>query len=188
MVTQTKPKTATEARGLSSEETQILQDLAGRAGLTLVQAEGLAEYQALTNISVAVRDSKTGKKTDKNHVVRAGDLVKLDEEEARNLLDSGPGTGRMTPAIRPKSQARAPMPTLLPRNLTGPIRQPPPPAPGTDGPRPDPAGSSSIIEVNPKLPELNDPQTDTDTRVGGDEAVDLPPTGAGRNAAAALRR
>jgi hypothetical protein len=137
-------------------------------------SEGTSKYQALTNISVPQRDPETGKLNDQNDLVDPGDIVELTERQARNLMDTGLRSGRQSPAIRPYSERNQPMPRLVARNLSGFLRTPAPPPADSDMPRPDPPGSSKIIEQ--KIPELAEPQP-------GDEnapppivgAIDIPP-------------
>jgi len=171
-------ETATRPKPLSPPERAKMAEMLERAGLVAVKpgqeaaaAAGTVRtrWQALTNISVAVRDPRTGQKTDKNHVVPKGEIVELDEYEAANLLRCGEGSGRTTPAIRKAEERGDPFPRLLPSQFSGPVHSPPPPPKGSDAPRPDPAGSSQVLQMLP--PEA------TDTHIEGDEAADLPPSG-----------
>jgi hypothetical protein len=137
-------------------------------------SEGTSKYQALTNISVPQKDPDTGKYTDQNDLVGPGDIVELTEKQARALMATGGRTGRHRPAIRPASEKSKPLPRLAARDLSGFLRAPPPPPEDSELPRPDPPGSSKIIEQN--IPELMEPQP-------GDEnspppivgAMDIPP-------------
>jgi hypothetical protein len=164
--------------GLTAVKTTELEALKQGATARTVISEGLSDYQALVNISVPVR-TRDGKKTDKNEVAVQGSRVKLDEEEAENLMRFGEGTGRQRPAIRPWSESGQPLPRLLPVQLSGKIRQPPPPPKGTDLPRPDPAGSSHVLNMLP--PEASDPHTEGQSELNP-ETMDIPPSGRGGGA------
>ncbi|HYK70437.1 MAG TPA: hypothetical protein VEV45_21005 [Streptosporangiaceae bacterium] len=132
--------------------------------------EGRTRYQALTNISVPQR--LDGVLTGQNDLVPAGEFVELTEREAAQLMRSGGTSGRQHAAIRPASESEEPLPRLHPRLLSGAIRQPVMPAPGAEGPRPDPPGASRIIETGP--PEANEPQPG-DERVVPADAIDIVP-------------
>jgi hypothetical protein len=141
-------------------------------------SEGRSKYQALTNISVPqpgslMKDPRTGEMISKNTVVPAGETVELTETEAANLMRCGGSTGRMAPAVRPLSEKSAELPRLLPRHLSGRLRQPVTPPPDSDMPRPDPPGSSHLI-VNDPNPESNEPVPGAEQEpVTG--AMDIPP-------------
>jgi hypothetical protein len=137
-------------------------------------SEGRSDYQALTFVSVPQRSPESGLLTGQNDLVEPGMIVKLTEQEAANLMATGGKTGRQAPAVRPVSEQGDPLPRLLPRQLSGRLRQPVTPPPGSDLPRPDPPGSSHVIVNEPGPPEGNEPSP-------GDEqgmptgAMDLPP-------------
>jgi|HubBroStandDraft_6_1064221.scaffolds.fasta_scaffold327103_4 hypothetical protein len=137
----------------------------------------LAKFQALTNVSVPQR-TEQGVLTGQNDLAVPGDIVELTEREAANLMDCSPRSGRRTPAVRPFKDRSNDLPRIHPRQLSGLIRQPAVPPPGTDGPRPDPEGSSQvrIVEAGPVPPEFTEPQPGSET--GGPlitGALDLPP-------------
>jgi hypothetical protein len=131
------------------------------------RSQGLKKYQALTNLSVPM----PGDKDARTFLVPRGETVELTEEQARNL-STMPG-GR--PAIRPVKEGSEPMPELTGRLLSGPIRRPPPPAPGTDSARPDPPGSSRVA-VYHDAPELHEPQLGSENGLDMD-ALDIAPGG-----------
>ena len=137
---------------------------AGRTGRTG------AVYQALANISVPWAGENPDHRTDL--VMRGNPTRMLTDEEAEPLLNRPAHLGG--PVIRKIKEASEPLPAMTGRTLSGPIRAPGQPAPGTDGPRPDPAGSSQVYEI--QQPELAEPQAGTE-QVTDDGAVDLPPRG-----------
>lgn len=142
-------------------------------------SEGLSRYQALVPVSVPQRRDGV-LVTGQNDLVMAGDYCMLTEEEARNLMATGARTGRISPAVRPASEASEPLPRVLPRQMSGPVRRPPAETPpGYDGPRPDPAGSSQILTLQDMAPE-----SEIDQGMGDQGAMDIPPRGAAANAAA----
>lgn len=138
-------------------------------------SEGRSRYQALTNISVPQRSPETGLLTGQNDLVPAGETVELTEREAANLMATGGKTGRLVPAVRPLSQQDEALPRLLPRQLSGRLRTPVTPPPGSDLPRPDPPGSSHLI-VNDPTPESNEPSPgDEQAPPPVQDAMDIPP-------------
>jgi hypothetical protein len=141
-------------------------------------AEGRSSYQALTNISVPQRHDGTEVLTGQNDLVRAGETVELTEKEAANLMAVGPAAGRMHPAIRPASEADQPLPRLLARQLSGPLRRPAEPPPGSDLPRPDPEGSTKLIVPEDMPPQLGAEQNPDQAMPWAQDAMDIPPRGA----------
>jgi hypothetical protein len=131
---------------------------------------GLKWYQALTNLSVPIKVPGEEKRT---VLVMPGEKVQLDEDTANNLRRN-----HRTPVIRPIAEGSEPLPMITGRSLTGRIQGPPVDA------RNDPRGSSALIEL--KVPELTDPHPGGEQVPPGDapDALDIAPTGAGRNAAA----
>jgi hypothetical protein len=134
-------------------------------------------YQALVNLSVP-RVGDPGKETD---LVETGETVELTDDQAALFLPPK----RAEALIRPAKESGQPLPRLHPRLLsavainprTGKrIGMPGPP----EGARPDPAGSSSVQVM---IPEANEPQIDSENAGDGD-AVDIPPSGRRRAAAA----
>jgi hypothetical protein len=132
-------------------------------------AAGLKKYQALTNLSVPIKVPGEDKRT---ALVMKGDTVILDEETATNLQRN-----HRVPVIRPATEGSQPMPLLTGRSLTGMIQGPPVDA------RRDPKGSSQLVEL--KVPELTEPSIG-DEQAQDTDALDLPPSGAGRVAAQRL--
>lgn len=133
---------------------------------TRSRAQGLRKYQALTALSVPFPGVNKDKQT---VLVQAGEEIELTEEQARHFMSLP------TPAIRPAKDASEPMPRLTGRHLSGHIRRPPPPAPGSDGARPDPAGSSKIMVYrDPDIPEGNEPQPGSENSLPPD-ALDIVP-------------
>jgi hypothetical protein len=128
-------------------------------------AEGRARYQALVNLSIP-QVSDSGMLTGQNDLIPRGEIVELDERQAANLMACGPRHGRTVPAIRPAAEAKGDLPRLLPRQLSGPLRQPPPPPDGSDAPRPDPPGASRILVQQP--PESTEPMPGSEA-TGGQE-------------------
>jgi hypothetical protein len=134
------------------------------------------KYQALTNVSVPQR-TDAGVLTGQNDLAAPGDIVELTDREAANLMDCSPRSGRRTPAVRPYAERSNELPRLHPRLLSGLIRQPAVPPPGSDGPRPDPEGSSQvrIVEAGPTPPEFDEPQPGSEGGPVITGALDLPP-------------
>jgi hypothetical protein len=143
---------------------------------TTAGKSGLKKYQALTNVSVPQR-TEAGVLTGQNDLATPGDIVELTEREAANLMDCSPRSGRRTPAVRAYADRSADVPRLHPKMLSGLIRQPAVPPPGSDGPRPDPEGSSQvrIVEAGPTPPEFTEPQPGSETGPPITGALDLPP-------------
>lgn len=152
------------------EQQRAARAAAARGGVDLHPAQtavgpGRCEYQALTALSIPQRTEK-GVLTGQNDLVVRGETVWLEETEARNLMATGQRTGRRYPAIRPVSEIDDELPRLHPRMLSGSLRAPVQPAPGTDAARPDPAGASKLLIR--EIPEAQEPQP-------GDEAVGVDP-------------
>lgn len=137
-------------------------------------SEGRSTYQALTNISVPQRSPETGLLTGQNDLIERGNTVELTEAEARNLMATGGKTGRLVPAVRPLSEKSDELPRLLPRQLSGRLRAPVTPPPGSDLPRPDPPGSSHLI-INDQSPEAHEPQPGDEQGAASQDAMDIPP-------------
>ena len=134
--------TATEARPLTDAERTTLTDLLAREKGTPAARVG-EPYMALACLSVPRRGDKD-RNTD---LVYPGETVYLTEEEARSFNRHGVRDGRQTDVLMKVSGAdgshEAP-PRLPPRALSGRLFRPATPPPGSDAPRPDPEGSSSI--------------------------------------------
>lgn len=138
--------------------------------------QALSKFQALTNVSVPQR-TDTGVLTGQNDLASPGDIVELTEREAANLMATGPRSGRRVPAVRPYRERGDEMPRLLPRHLSGLVRQPVTPPADSDMPRPDPPGSSEVrvVQSGPEPPELADPQPGSETAPMITGALDIPP-------------
>lgn len=108
------------------------------------------EYVALVNLSLPRRDNRPA---DKDYVpqcdlVRAGDTVYLTPEEAASFNRHDPvRDGRRIPVVVKRSELEQ-WQRVHPSLMSGPVRTPPqPPNTGEPAPRPDPPGSSRIIET-----------------------------------------
>lgn len=139
-------------------------------------SEGLSRYQAITHVSVPQRVN--GVRTEQNDLVEPGEYCYLTEDEARNLMATGGRTGRQRPAVRPAAEGGDPLPQILPRLMSGSLRGP------NVGVRPDPQGSSQLLDLAPATDNGGDGNSQGDGDDGG-QALDIPPTGAG--AAAAMK-
>lgn len=159
--------TAAEARPLTATEQRTLDGLMKRAGLGHGSAtEKVGEqYIALDNLSVP-RINDPDHKTD---LVLRGNPVTLTEEQAAPLLN------RRIPVIRKASDGGPPSALILPRHLSGPVRQPPVPPRGSDLPRPDPEGSTEIIETRTAVPEATPPLVGDEEAAADPDAIDIPP-------------
>jgi hypothetical protein len=129
----------------------------------------VARWQALMHISLP-RKGDVEKQTD---LIGPGETFEADETRVQNLLHPKFGP----PRIRKIEEQGQEMPRILPRQLSN--RQFGPPA----GARDDPDGSSSV-QVLERVPELTEPQPDSEGRVP-EEAVDIPPRGRSRTRAGA---
>jgi hypothetical protein len=174
--------TATENRPLTDAERQTLSDLLARDKGAPSARIG-EKYVALTCLSVPRRGDKD-RNTD---LVYPGETVYLTESEARDFNRHGTRDGRQTDVLRkvtgPDGSHEA-LPVLPPRALSGRLFRPAVPPPGSDAPRPDPEGSSSISvlddgrapEGEPARPgpeEMADHLRETAV-----DAADLPPRNA----------
>ena len=138
---------------------------------------------ALINLSVPRRGDKD-RNTD---LVMAGETIYLTEEEARSFNRHGVRDGRQVEVLRKLSGpdgSREEAPRLLPRHVSGRLFRPTTPPPGSDAPRPDPAGSSarsstSMTARPPKAPSPRSPDSsemaDHLRETVQADAVDLPP-------------
>ena len=137
-----------------------------------------SEYLALANLSVPRRGRKDD---DPNDLVPVGGTVTLTDDQARPFLNRRP------PVIVRKADSADARP-LPPRALSGRLNAPPPPPPGSDAPRPDPAGSSHLMVFDDQqIPESREPSPGTENEALSD-AIDLPPSGSAAQAAASLAR
>jgi len=140
--------TVTEAHGLTEAEKKTLAKLLEKVNIGNTHSPAVRigrEYVALVNLSVPRRDNtREDRQVD---LVRAGDSVWLTDDEAAKFLRHGDRDGRRVAVIRLKSEVdNNNPPKPHPSLLTGPIMRPATPAPGSDGPRPDPAGATRVIE------------------------------------------
>jgi len=172
---------ATEARPLTDAERKTLTDLLAREKGTPAARVG-EPYVALACLSVPRRGDKD-RNTD---LVYPGETVYLTEDEARSFNRHGTRDGRQTDVLRKVTGAdgthEAP-PRLPPRALSGRLFRPAVPPQGSDAPRPDPEGSSSISVLDDGRAPEGEP-----ARPGPEEmadhlreamvpdAVDLPPS------------
>ena len=175
-------KTATEPQPLNEAERKTLEELLAR------QAQGAPgvrlgdPYIALVNLSVPRRVLRgaDGKEPDNaTELVMAGDEVWLLPDEAEKYLRHGPRDGRQVPVIRPKNGPDSSnlLPGRMPpRAVSGRLQAPPPPAPGSDGPRPDPEGSSHLQYAQvADVPEAAEPSPGSENQVDGPDAMDIAP-------------
>lgn len=112
------------------------------------------------NISLP-RKGDVEKQTD---LIPAGETFEAEDARVENLLHPKFGP----PRIRRIEEASEPLPQLLPKQVSN--RQFGPPAEA----RPDPAGSSRT-QVLERIPELTEPQPDSEKQPVGQDAVDIPP-------------
>jgi hypothetical protein len=175
-------KTATEPQPLTEPERRQLDELLARASQAPGQRIGDA-YVALINLSMPRRVLRgaDGREPDNaTELVPPGGIVYLTEDEAAKYLRHGPADGRQVPVIRRATGNEAsgelsrPLPPLA---VSGRLNAPPPPAPGTDGPRPDPAGSSQVQYREPaQVPESSEPVPGSENYVGPEaDAEDIVP-------------
>lgn len=163
-------ETATQLLPLSETERLQLNDLLARQSAGQSPAVRPGEpYQALVNLSLPRRGDPQ-KNTD---LVPAGETVNLTKEEAAELNRRQP-----RPVVRPAKEARQPLPRIHPREMSGRIYAPPPPPRGSDQPRPDPPGSSHIVEREVQIPEAGEPQIGSEN-LSEPEAIDIPPRSQG---------
>ena len=179
-------ETATDTRPLTDAERNSLTKLLAREKGTPATRVGEA-YVALTCLSVPRRGDKD-RNTD---LVYPGETVYLTEEEARQFNRKGTRDGRQVDVLRKVTGAdgsHEALPVLPPRALSGRLFRPATPPPGSDAPRPDPEGSSSISVLDdgrapegapakPGPEEMADHLRET---VAVD-AADLPPSRQGRS-------
>lgn len=184
---------AAETTPLSEAELEKMNQLLARASQAQTPSTRPGDpYVALINLNVPRRGTDPLRGSD---LVMAGGTVNLTPDEAAGYMRHGPGDGRRVPVIRPatgpKSSREAPQ-RVPPRAVSGAVRAPAAPPPGSDLPMPDPAGSSAV-EYRTETPEGQEPvpgseNWDGDPGAGGSyvSAEDiLPPRTRERQAAAA---
>lgn len=185
---------ASELTPLSEAEVEQMNKLLARASQVQTPSTRPGDpYIALTNLNVPRRGTDPLRGSD---LVYAGDTVNLTPEEAAGYMRHGPGDGRRIPVVRPatgpKSSSEPPQ-RVPPRAVSGAVRQPAPPAPGSGMPLPDPAGSSAILQQ--EIPENAEPvpgseNWDGEPSAGGSyvSAEDILPERTRARAAAAAQR
>jgi hypothetical protein len=119
----------------------------------------VSPFEALTNLSVGRTGADSEKAAD---IVHKGEIVHLTDEQAQRFMD--PRRHRV-PVIRAASEQNQPSPRITARDLFGSR-----PQAAQFGARPDPAGSSHVVEhpeaesadpADPRNgPEANDPVVD----------------------------
>jgi hypothetical protein len=172
--------TATELTPLTADETVALDKLLARASGPPATRIG-DEYEALICLSVPRRGDKD-RATD---LVYPGEIVRLTEEEARAFNRKGSRDGRQVDVVRKISGpggTHEPRQLVLPRAVSGRLFRPTTPPPGSDGPRPDPAGSSAVQFLEGgKAPEGAEPMRPEASEMAAHltesvvDAADLPP-------------
>lgn len=167
-------RTADESRPLNAEEKRVLDDLLKRETRTATPGTRTGKpYIALTNLSLPRRSGDGSQ----NDLVRAGEKVYLTDEEAAQFMRHGMGDGRQMSSIVPAGEEQAKVAGRIPpRAYSGALRQPPQPPPGSDLPRPDPAGSSTVQEMRPPapVPEAAEPMPGSEA-TAGQEGFGAPP-------------
>jgi hypothetical protein len=186
---------ASEMTPLSEAEREVMNKLLTRASQVQTPSTRPGDpYIALINLNVPRRGVDPLRGSD---LVMAGETVNLTPEEAAGYMRHGPNDGRRVPVIRPatgpKSTSEAPQ-RVPPRAVSGALRQPAAPPPGSGMPLPDPAGSSAILQQE-AVPEAQDPvpgseNWDGDPGAGGGyvSAQDIIPERTRARAAAAAQR
>jgi hypothetical protein len=173
------PTAADEVRGLTDRERAQLDKLMAKANAAIgVHAPAVRigkPYVALVNLAVPRRQLANGERDLQTDLVMRGETVYLTDEEAAKFLRNGPRDGRRIAVIRPAGEVDSNhLPNAVPQLLTGPIFRPVTPAPGTDGPRPDPEGSTRVIEQT-VVPESQVMTPQPGGAPSIQDALDLPP-------------
>lgn len=181
---------------LSEAEMEYMNKLLARASAAQAPAQRPGDpYIALINLNVPRRGTDPLRGSD---LVMAGERVNLTPDEAAGYLRHGPKDGRRMPVIRPATgpeSSRELSQPLSPRAVSGEIRAPATPAPGSGMPLPDPAGSSAILQQ--QVPETAEPvpgsenaggqpQSTADLYVSAEDVI--PPSTRARQAAAQAGR
>lgn len=135
-------------------------------------------YVALTNLSVPRRGILAPGEVRQSDLVQAGETVYLTPEEAAPYLRHGDRDGRRIPVIARKGEVDANNPPRPhPSYLSGPVFRPVTPPPGSDLPRPDPAGSSRLAMLDSPVPEAAPPVPGSENAPPSQDAVDILPGG-----------
>jgi hypothetical protein len=168
--------------GLSEAEQKQFDKLAAKAAAASPHGPAVRigePYVALTNISLPRRGQESIKPAERmNDLVPAGETVYLTPEEVALLERHEGKDGRRISVIRRKSEVdNNNPPRPHPSYLSGPLFRPGTPPPGTDLPRPDPAGSTRVVEMT--VPETAQPQPGAENVQAGpnQDAVDILPGG-----------
>jgi hypothetical protein len=186
---------ASEQTPLSEAELEQMNQLLTRASQAQTPSTRPGDpYIAVINLNVPRRGTDPLRGSD---LVMAGETVNLTPDEAAGYLRHGPGDGRRIPVIRPASgpkSSKEAQQRVPPRAVSGAVRAPSTPPPGTDLPMPDPVGASAVLQQ--EVPESAEPvpgseNWDGDPGAGGSyvSAEDiLPPRTRERQAAAQAGR
>lgn len=163
---------------LTAAETKQLEKLLAKAnaGNTHAPAVRIGEpYVALTNLSLPRRGTLPPGEQRQSDLVMAGDTVYLTPDEVALFERHDPRDGRRISVVRKKTEVdNNNPPKPHPSFLSGPVFRPGPAPKGSDLPRPDPDGSSQLIQYGP--PEASQPQPGSEnTGTDGPDAQDLPP-------------
>lgn len=162
---------ASEQTPLSQAELEQMNQLLARASQAQSPSTRPGDpYVALINLNVPRRGTDPLRGSD---LVMAGDTVNLTPDEAAGYMRHGPGDGRRVPVIRPAAgpKSSSDQQRVPPRAVSGALRQPGTPPPGSDLPMPDPVGSSAILQETPESQEPVPGSQNTDG--APDSAADL---------------
>ena len=176
---------------LSAAERRELDKLLAKANAANVHTPAVRvgdPYTALVNLSLPRRGVVREGDVPQCDLVMAGDTVYLTPEEAARFNRHDPDRdGRRIEVVRKRGADDTPAGRVHPSLLSGPVNRPQLPQPGIpyDGPRPDPPGTSHIVEYNP-VPESNPPVLGSENYLAGD-AMDIAPGGSGAGPAAMIR-
>ena len=176
--------TATENRPLTDAERTTLTDLLAREQGAPAARVG-EKYVALTCLSVPRR----GDRDRQVDLVYPGETVYLTDAEARQFNRHGARDGRQVEVVRKVTGpdgSHEPLLVIPPRAVSGRLFRPDVPPPGSDTPRPDPDGSSSVQYLNDgRAPETSGSMQPEPSEMDDHlrsappaDAVDLPPRNA----------
>lgn len=178
-IPEARPKTAEGVKPLSEAERKKMNELVARATAELgVHAPAVRvgkPYVALVNLSLPRRE-QLDPKDPKSDLIPRGETVWLTDDEAAKFMRHGSRDGRRVAVIRPLDQVDTNnIPNPPPQLLTGPIFRPVTPAPGTESERPDPPGSTRIVEQTSLPPEAQVQAPMPGGAPSIQDAIDLPP-------------
>jgi hypothetical protein len=180
---------------LTAAEQRDLDKLLAKANAGAVHTPALRlgePYLALVNLSVPrrgepVRNAAGQPDVPQTDLVHAGETVYLTADEAARFNRHDPDRdGRRIPVVRKLGTVGEDgliAGRVHPSLMSGPTFRPGPLPPGGTGPRADPPGSSRVIETSP-VPESSAPGVGDENGKLTD-ALDIPPGGGARQAAAA---